>query len=120
MKKFFLIMAFICLPFFAYAENAIPESWLKPVTPDHVCMVNDTAFDKAQIPVEVDGKTYFGCCMMCKERLEKDTAIRHAIDPVSGQKIDKASAVIGAGPDDRVFYFENQENLQKFTPEKDE
>lgn len=50
---------------------------------------------KAQIPVEVEGKTYFGCCDMCKTRLAQDPESRAALDPVSGARVDKASAVIG-------------------------
>lgn len=30
-----------------------------------VCMVNNTVFDKPQIPVQVEGKTYYGCCGGC-------------------------------------------------------
>lgn len=31
---------------------------------------------REQIPVSVGGKTYFGCCAMCKEKLEKNEAVR--------------------------------------------
>lgn len=79
-----------------------------------VCMVNNTVFPRDQIPVEVDGKTYFGCCEMCKGRLAKDEAIRMAVDPVSGKQVDKATAVIGAGADGKVMYFESEETFAKF------
>lgn len=87
---------------------------LQEVEPQMVCMVNNTVFPSPQIPVEVKGKTYFGCCAMCKERLENDAALRHATDPVSGALVDKASAVIGASADGRVQYFENQKNFSQF------
>ena len=80
----------------------------------NVCMINDRNMAHEQIPVEVDGKTYYGCCPMCKERLEKDEASRFAIDPVSGNKVDKAKAVIGVLPGAAVLYFENEENLKKY------
>ncbi len=86
----------------------------KQIEASHVCMVNDTAFDKAQIPVEVDGKTYYGCCSMCEARLKKDAAIRSAVDPISGNTVDKTEAVIGAGADGKVQYFENIENLNQY------
>jgi len=105
-------MLFAALP--AFAEEAAPAHWLKLVQPDHVCMVNNTAFEQPQIPVEVEGKTYYGCCMMCKERLEKDIAIRSAIDPVSGNGMDKSNAVIGKAMDNTVYYFESMENLKAF------
>lgn len=79
-----------------------------------VCMVNNTVFPRDQIPVEVDGKTYFGCCEMCKGRLAKDAATRTAVDPVSGKEVDKATAVIGAGPDGKVQYFESEETFAKY------
>jgi YHS domain-containing protein len=82
--------------------------------PSLVCMVNDMDMGKAQIPVVVEGQTYYGCCAMCKERLAKDAAVRTAIDPVSGKKVDKAKAVIGKRPDGSVVYFENEKNLRQY------
>ena len=74
-------------------------AWAEPLTrveAKRVCMVNDTVFPRDQIPVEVEGKVYFGCCEMCKGRLAKDQAIRMSVDPISGKPVDKATAVIGA------------------------
>jgi YHS domain-containing protein len=83
-----------------------------------VCMVNDMDMGKAQIPVVVEGQTYYGCCAMCKERLAKDTAVRTAIDPVSGKKVDKAKAVIGKRPDGSVVYFESEKNLRQYAAKR--
>jgi YHS domain-containing protein len=79
-----------------------------------VCMVNDQDMGKAQIPVVVEGKTYYGCCAMCKERLAKDANARTGVDPVSGKSVDKAKAVIGKRPDGTVVYFESEANLRKY------
>jgi YHS domain-containing protein len=79
-----------------------------------VCMVNDMDMGKQQIPVVVEGRTYYGCCAMCKERLAKDAGARTAVDPVSGQTVDKAKAVIGKRPDGSVVYFETEANLRKY------
>lgn len=87
---------------------------LKRVEAKQVCMINEQAMGKDQIPVKVGGKTYFGCCEMCKKALTTDASKRSATDPVSGKKIDKATAVIAAGPDGKVFYFENERNLAKY------
>lgn len=87
---------------------------LEKVPADRVCMVNDTRFPTAQIPVPVDGKTYFGCCEMCKGRLANDASVRTATDPVSGAVVDKADAVIGMLSDGRVHYFENERNLNAY------
>lgn len=83
-----------------------------------VCMVNDMDMGKAQIPVVVEGQTYYGCCAMCKERLTKDAAVRTAIDPVSGKKVDKAKAVIGKRPDGSVVYFESERNLRQYAAKR--
>ena len=87
---------------------------LERVEAKRVCMVNDTVFPKDQIAVEVEGKTYYGCCEMCKGRLAADAAVRQSTDPVSGKKVDKATAVIGAGVDGKVRYFESEETFTRF------
>ncbi len=84
----------------------------------YICMVNNKRFDKVQIPTEVDGKTYYGCCSMCKAKLEKSQDLREAIDPVSGNIVDKATAFIGTDPDGMAYYFESEENMKKFDDEK--
>lgn len=94
--------------------NAQAESGLNKVRSDFVCMVNDRYMGAEQIPVTLSGKIYYGCCPMCKAKLEKSAALRKAVDPVSGKQVDKASAVIGAKPDKTVYYFENVENLEAF------
>lgn len=90
------------------------DQGLEVVEAKYVCMINDQRFPKEQFAVEAEGRTYYGCCEMCKERLESDARARTATDPVSGRKVDKAKAVIGAAADGRVFYFESEENLKKF------
>jgi YHS domain-containing protein len=87
---------------------------LQRVDAKRVCMVNDTVFPKDQIPVAVDGKTYFGCCEMCKGRLAEDASVRESKDPVCGKTVDKAKAIIGARPDGKVIYFESEKTLKAF------
>lgn len=98
------------------ASNESAATALVQVEAKFVCMINDQRFSKAQIPVDVGGRTYYGCCEMCKERLRGDESSRAGIDPVSGKKVDKATAVIGATPDGTVYYFETAENLKRFKP----
>ena len=107
----------LILPFAAAvsaAAGAAPNR-VERVEAKKVCMINDALFVKDQIPVVVDGRTHYGCCEMCKERLAKNPAARSAVDPVSGKKVDKALAVIGAGPDGSIVYFENEKNLAEYT-----
>ena len=115
MKKILLTLALalFALPSFAQGGSDA-TAVLTSIKPEYVCMVNNAAFDKPQIPVEVNGKTYYGCCPMCKERLTKDANTRTATDPVSGKSVDKAAAVIGKAPDGSVYYFENEGNMKQY------
>lgn len=106
----------------AHAEHAQHEKagqetpevgWLKQVEAKYVCMVNNAVFEKEQIAIDVDGKTYYGCCAMCADRLKNDSSSRQATDPVSGNTVNKATAVIGEHYG-AVYYFESEENFQKF------
>lgn len=110
-----ILMAFMATPVMA-AEGAHEhlESWLKPVEAKFVCMMNNKLFDKEQMAIEIEGKTYYGCCPMCKEMLQKAPEKRSAVDPVSGKAVDKAAAVIGADAHGMTYYFENAENFQKY------
>jgi len=87
---------------------------IERVDAKRVCMVNNSVFPKDQIPVQVDGKTYFGCCEMCKGRLATDASARTAKDPITGKTVDKATAVIGATPAGEVYYFESDATFTQF------
>lgn len=84
------------------------------VEPSQVCMMNNRFMGAQQIPVEVDGKTYFGCCAMCEAKLKNDASARTGKDPVSGKPVDKATAIIGKKPDGTVLYFENEQSFASF------
>jgi YHS domain-containing protein len=77
-------------------------------------MVNNTFMGKPQIPVVVNGSTYYGCCEMCKGKLTQDPASRVAVDPVSNRPIDKAVAVMAKDEQGSVLYFENEANLAQY------
>ena len=108
------------------APEAVPEAAPEKVTapvagkvmlvedPSLVCMVNNQFMGKPQIPVEVEGTTYYGCCEMCKTKLADDPASRMAVDPVSGASVDKAKAVLGKEEGGAIHYFESAENLAKY------
>lgn len=87
---------------------------LERVEAEKVCMTNDAYFGKPQIPVQVEGKTYYGCCQGCVEALTNDAALRTAADPVSGKKVDKAEAVIGMLPNGHVLYFESEASFRAY------
>lgn len=82
---------------------------------DLVCMVNNAFMGKAQIPVPVNGKTYYGCCEMCVYRLNKEANSRMAIDPFSGKTVDKSEAyIVLKKPNGEVDYFESEANYHAF------
>lgn len=112
-KTALLLSLFVTVAALAGETGVRPNGKLTRVEPKTVCMINEHAMGKDQIPVEVEGKTYYGCCEMCKEALAKNADKRVAVDPVTGNKVDKARAVIAAQADGRVFYFESDETLAK-------
>lgn len=79
-------------------------------------MVNNQFMGRPQIPVSVDGRTYFGCCEMCKGKLEREVSARTATDPVSGRQVDKAEALIGKTSTGAVLYFESQTTFAAYGP----
>ncbi|NEV94435.1 hypothetical protein G3567_09805 [Psychroflexus sp. YR1-1] len=83
---------------------------------DKVCMVNDAYMGVEQIPVPVSGKTYYGCCDMCVDKLNSIDEARIAIDPYSGNPIDKSEAfIVLSNSQGSVTYFESESNYKAFT-----
>ena len=83
---------------------------------EKVCMVNDRFMGVKQIPIDVDGTTYFGCCEGCVEKLQKNIDdVRFGSNPLNDKKVDKASAVIVQDKDSgSVFYFASKEDAQTY------
>lgn len=77
-------------------------------------MINDQFMGRPQIPVLIDGRTYYGCCPACKETLEKRPEARMALDPVTQEPVDKAKAVIVKDATGKVLYFASEETLRRF------
>ncbi|MBL6734960.1 MAG: hypothetical protein ISP86_03645 [Shewanellaceae bacterium] len=90
------------------------KSNLIPVASARVCMVNNRVFEQDQIPIQVQGKTYYGCCNMCKDKLNSDVSARQGLDPITHSPVDKATAVIAADATGKVFYFENEQHLKQY------
>lgn len=91
-----------------------PVEELKPVKTQEVCMVNNAFMGKTQMPVQVNGKTYYGCCKNCAKRLKSERLARVSKDPLTGKEVDKATAFIAAKPDGDVLYFESAETAQRY------
>lgn len=82
----------------------------------YVCFVNNRYMGSEQIPVEVENKTYYGCCEGCVGKLKKNRSLRYAKDPLTGNEVDKAKAYIVLKPRGKgeVLYFESRANYLKF------
>lgn len=113
-----MIKALFTLMLLVTAGPAFADQAWKVVPNKEVCMVTNTHFAKAQIPVEQNGKTYYGCCQNCKATLQNDASSRQATDPVSQKSVDKARATIAANGEGEVMYFENKQNFDRFMAER--
>lgn len=95
-------------------QLALPAGLTRVTDTSQVCMINDQFMGRAQIPVVVEGRTYYGCCPACKEKLEKQPESRMAIDPATGEQVDKARAVIVQNSAGKVMYFASEETLRGY------
>jgi YHS domain-containing protein len=106
----------------APADHVMPAAVSQPAASgltrvddvSQVCMVTNQYMGVAQIPIEVEGKTYFGCCEMCKARLANEPETRSAKDPVTGEAVDKATAVIARGPTGKILYFASADTMARY------
>lgn len=79
-------------------------------------MVNNAYMGVEQMPVPVSGKTYYGCCDMCVDKLNTIDEARIAIDPYSGNPIDKSGAfIVLSNAQGSVTYFESESNYKAFS-----
>jgi len=81
-----------------------------------VCFVNNKFMGINQIPVEFEGKTYYGCCEDCVAKINNMREVRYAKDPLTGKEVDKALAYIVLSPEGNndVLYFESEQNYRAF------
>jgi len=85
------------------------------VKTSYVCFVNNRYMGKEQIPVNVNGKTYYGCCQGCVGNLKNNRKVRYATDPFSKKEVDKSTAYIVVKPgSSEVWYFESEKNYNSF------
>ena len=94
-------------------QKVVATAFTRITDPSTVCMVTDRYMGAAQIPVVVEGKTYYGCCKMCEKRLNEEPSVRRALDPISKQEVDKALAVLAKDGSGAVFYFADEASLAK-------
>lgn len=121
------IMAFMLLGFFALTPVFAGQTGtakqneaqtLQSVKHSDVCMVQNRHGIMKMIPVEINGKMYYGCCAGCVGKLKFNPAVRLALDPVTGKQVDKSAAFIVGNRDGTVIYFESRETAEKFFDSK--
>lgn len=115
MKKILKLAAVLCVLFAGgVVAEAAPAGIA--IVGDHasVCMVTDRYMGVPQIPVQSNGKTYYGCCQGCVGTIKGDAKVRQAADPVTGVSVDKAQAVIAKDDTGKVYYFESEKTYQMF------
>lgn len=109
-----LIVTLILLAPPAQAGVKGAEVSVQAARTSEVCMINDEVMKKPQIPVVVEGKTYYGCCPACATTLKNDPSSRYSKDPATGKEVDKAVAFITEGPNGIALYFESEETARQY------
>jgi YHS domain-containing protein len=104
-------------------SKSIPEvinysSFEGEIIPDSIiCMVRGDIKSKGSLPIQIEGRTYYGCCEKCLTKLEQNIDnIQYAVDPVSGQTFSKADAIVRQDPQDhkRVLFFKSDETYDQY------
>lgn len=121
-KVIIIFLGVVLIGFLAYIEFRKPVEYKESDASSYklqnelVCMVNDTYMGIEQIPVLVDDKTYYGCCEMCKDKLRNGDEHRYAQDPLTGEKVDKASAfiILESAKSGKVLYFRSIETFKEY------
>ena len=81
---------------------------------EYVCMMQDMVLGKAGIPIQFAGKTYYGCCEMCKEKIKNEPQkYTRATDLVSRKPVDKSESFIYS-VDGTAYYFGSDANRKTF------
>ncbi|RTL60032.1 MAG: hypothetical protein EKK37_04100 [Sphingobacteriales bacterium] len=100
----------------AGATVAFSDTAITRLPNNQVCMVNNRFLNSEQIPVPINGKTYYGCCEGCVKMLNEDSTSHYTYDPLSNEQVDKATAFIIGKPGSKedVFYFVSESNANEY------
>ena len=113
---FALIISVLAVAGVARAEAGGSDGALSGNVEDksRVCMIQDMVMAKPGIPVQHGGKTYYGCCPMCKDKLAQQPESRKSTDPVTQKAVDKAVALMIKDASGKILYFENEQSLAQY------
>lgn len=109
-----LVLFIVPLAIWALVETGRSETGLMRIVSSNSCMGSNQAQEKAQDYAIVDGKPYYGCTDMCIANLRQNAGFRYSHDPVSGKKVDKATAIVGARKNGQLLYFESEKNFLSY------
>jgi YHS domain-containing protein len=100
------------------AEAQVAASCTVPaIDARQVCAVENVILARDGTPIDYDGKTYWMCCPRCVDAFKGNPdAARLATDPVNGEKVDKATALIQPYGG-RVFFFTSEATRTAFLSE---
>ena len=100
----------------AAATSHAQQTYTGPITDrSKICMMQDSLQPRQGLEYKHDGKSYWLCCSMCEAKFkESPDAYANAKDPVSGAKVDKATAPAVYAFQGHAFFFESDANMKKF------
>ncbi len=69
-----------------------------------------------KVTCTIGDRTYYGCCVSCEKKLKNRSDLYYGNDPLTGEKVDKATAVITYDPVryPAVLYFRSLHNAEEF------
>ena len=106
-----LILFLLPLAIWILVETGRKDAGIIRIASSNSCMGSNQAQEKAQDYAIVGGKPYYGCTDMCIANLRQNPGFRYSRDPVSGKKVDKAIAIVGAKKNGQLLYFESEKNF---------
>lgn len=91
-----------------------PSQWLTRVDASKINMVTDRVSGESTTKVNINGSSYFVGGETYAWTLEQNQSLRFSTDPITGKKVNKATAATFADADGNVLYFENEGSLKSF------
>jgi YHS domain-containing protein len=80
----------------------------------YVCMLDENVLSTPGVAYVHQGKTYYTCCDKCRARFASNAeSLTHAIDPVTGQRVDKAEALVYAFAG-HGYYLAHEDSVRTF------
>lgn len=90
------------------------SQWLKKVSPEEVNMVTNKVEKGESKSVMLNGKTYYVSNEGYASTLTRNSTLRFAADPMTGEKIDKSLADTYADAAGKVLYFASEKTYKEF------